>query len=383
MTFLFAEPTQTWLEISPAVQTRSWEKSQQFSHPVGRWQAYLDQLCLDIFLPWLKAEYAPAAVATFPETSSPREIVAGCSLTLGNRRIVLIPTDTIDEDELRVPREWLDLPDWSADYYLAVRVDLDEGGLVIWGWATHAQLTSQGEYDDFDRTYSLSGDELSADTSVVWTAIELGVTEQTQVAVSPLPEVDEVQAQNLVRRLGNPELATPRLEVPFELWGALLESEDWRGQIARRRRGEPIVEAQNWFSGLFDATWQSVESLFPASENLAFRFRRSAIGVVRPVRRVKQLELGGTSVAVLVEMSPEADDRIGIRVQLHPSPGESHLPSDLSLALCSPTGAPLREIQSRARDNFIQLPRFKCASGSYFSVRVTLEDTSEIEHFAI
>ncbi|MDY6937172.1 MAG: DUF1822 family protein [Cyanobacteriota bacterium] len=381
MTFLFAEPTQTWLEISPAVQTRAWEKSQQVSHPVSRWQTYLDRLCLETVLSELQGEFATEV--TFPETSSPWGIVAGSSLTLGGRRIVLVVTETIDEDELRVPQEWVDIPDWVADYYLAVRVDIEEGYLAIWGYTTHAQLKAQGECDTFDRTYSLEGDRLIGDTNVLWVTAQLDVEERTRATVDPLPELPQVQARNLLRRLGDPELAAPRLEVPFAMWGALLQQEDWRHQLVQQRQGEAIVEASNWFGGAFDAAWQSIESLFPASENLAFRFRRLAVGEARPVRRVKQLELGNASVAVFVEMSPEADDRIGIRVQLHPSPGCTHLPANLSLALCSQTGTPLKEIQSRDRDNFIQLPRFKCASGSYFAVRVTLEDTSAIEHFYI
>jgi len=31
-----------------------------------------------------------------------------------------------------VPQEWVDIPEWAADYYLAVQVNPDSGWLRIW-----------------------------------------------------------------------------------------------------------------------------------------------------------------------------------------------------------------------------------------------------------
>ena len=47
------------------------------------------------------------------------------------------------------------------------------------------------------------------------------------------------QAQNLISRLGNPELITPRLEIPFSMWGALIEKPAWRKSLYERRLGLP------------------------------------------------------------------------------------------------------------------------------------------------
>ena len=35
---------------------------------------------------------------------------------------MLIPSEAIDDSELEVPQEWVDIPSWAADYYLAVQI---------------------------------------------------------------------------------------------------------------------------------------------------------------------------------------------------------------------------------------------------------------------
>ena len=75
-------------------------------------------------------------------------------------------SETIEAASLQVPQEWVDIPDWAADYYLAAHVDVDEQRLVLWGYATHAQVKTQGVYEASDRTYTLSDIDLIQDFAV-------------------------------------------------------------------------------------------------------------------------------------------------------------------------------------------------------------------------
>lgn len=391
MTVLFANPTEVWLEIPPAVQTASWQQSQSAPTNRDRWNTYLNRISFDIILPWLQEEYAPEASPDSGTTANSAiwELVGGTALAVGDLKFILIPTETIDTDEFRVPQEWIDIPEWVGDYYLAVRVDPDEGYVNIWGYASHRELKTQGRYDGGDRTYVLDGDDLVRDLAVLWVSREFCPREQRRAAVAPLRAVPTSQAENLLRRLGNPDLLVPRLEVPFPLWGSLLADERGRDRLFRRRRGGTEVHLSQWFDDLFETGWQAVETLFPNSGDLKFAFRRSANfrlrGSGEPIRRVKSITLGegeGT-VALLVELSRESDDRVGVRVKLAPGPEMPHLPAQIGLSLISETGETLKSIEARDRDDLLQITRFKCSPGYHFSLRVQLDEIDAIETFVI
>lgn len=232
--FIFADPKQVWLE-SPLAPTEEY----QFSTPSSRWNAILNSICLNTVLPWL-TEYAPQAKVEFNSAALPSfwELVNGTAIGMNTTRLVLIPSETIDPSELRVPQEWVDIPSWAADYYLAVQVS-DQGWVRIWGYTTHQQLKVKGHCDPSDRTYSLDEEDLILDLNVLWVARQLCPQEPTRGASTPLPALPLAQAENLLQRLGDPAISTPRLEVPFEFWGALLEHGGWRQRLYERRQGLP------------------------------------------------------------------------------------------------------------------------------------------------
>ncbi|WP_017318001.1 DUF1822 family protein [Mastigocladopsis repens] len=233
-------PTDLWLEISEAEQTKTWEQSQAFSSDNRRWTAYLNRLCLNTFLPWLREEYAVDATA-FPSLKahpSIWEVVNGTGISFGTSRMVLIPTEAVDLSELRVPQEWVDIPSWSADYYLAVQVNLEEGCIRVWGYTTHAQLKSMGTYDASDRAYSLDAEDLISNLNILSMTHQICPEEVTRLETAPIPALSSDQAQSLLQRLGNSRLILPRIAVPFQIWGALLEHAGWRQRLYEQRQGQ-------------------------------------------------------------------------------------------------------------------------------------------------
>ncbi|MBD2611277.1 MAG: DUF1822 family protein [Nostoc sp. ZfuVER08] len=239
-------PEQLTLEISPSSQT---EESPAFSISGARWRGAINQMCLDVFLPWLREEQFPTArlwtqIAALP---SFWEFVNGSAIVCDGLRLVLIPTTAIDTTELRIPQEWVDIPSWVADYYIGVQVNPNGGWLSVWGYTTHRQLKTKGVYDAGDRTYSLDEDYLIKDINGLWITRQLCPEEILRAAVTPLPELPLAQAQNLLERLGNSEVVFPRLAIPFELWGALLAHGGWRQQLYERRQGlSPQWSIQQW-----------------------------------------------------------------------------------------------------------------------------------------
>lgn len=259
--FTFADPKHLWLEL-PTTQTQ-WQQN-QFSTPNSRWNAYLNRICLDAILPWLR-EYAPQGLVWPNSTALPSvwEVVNGTAIVMDTTRLVLIPSETIDLS-LRVPQEWVDIPDWAADYYLAVQVNPDQRWLRIWGYTTHQQLKASGSYDPGDRTYCLEEDGLIQDLNVLWVARQLCPEEPTREAIAPLPTLQLAPAENLLQRLGNPTISTPRLAVPFELWGALLQHGGWRQRLYEQRQGLPQWSILQWLqTGVSDLAeqigWQRVD----------------------------------------------------------------------------------------------------------------------------
>ncbi len=393
MTFLYAKPTESWLEISPTVQTQSWRQSQSYSTVHRCWGAYLNQLCLNTLLPWLKQEYTPQASLGFNWATLPSlwEWVDGAAIMIEGKKLVVIPTETIDTDELRVPQEWIDIPNWAADYYLAVQVNPDDHWVKIWGYTTHLELKTNGYYNSSDRTYSLDRDQLIQDINVLSVARQLCPNEATRAEIAPITPISPAQAENLVQRLGNPNLMFPRLAIPFEMWGALMSQDHWRDRLYQQRRQfgnqfSPLpVNLGQWFEDLFETSWQSLETLLPNSPNWAFRRGEETNEAM--VQRVKQIDLetshGHEAVILFVGLTVEADSRIGVRVQLHPSSGNTYLPAYISLALRLQTGDIMRVVEARTQDNYIQLPRFKCSPGFRFSLEITLDDQSVSEDFLI
>ncbi|MFN6566031.1 DUF1822 family protein [Dendronalium sp. ChiSLP03b] len=379
MSFSCVPPTQLWLEVSPEIQDQSWQGSQSCVSLRGRWNAYLNQVCLSTFLPWLQAEYAPEASVRTDVSAllNSWEVVNGTAIHIDTKRLILIPDKTLETREFYVPQEWVDIPNWVGDYYLAVQVNPDGEWMRIWGYTTHEQLKNQGSYDSQERTYCLDANQMVEDLNVLWVVRQLYPDEPTQAALAPLPALSDTQVESLLQRLANPTITNPRLELPFELWGALLQREEWQ---QRRSPTTLTVNLRQWFQNIVADSWQTIETLFGAQPDFAFSFREVSESVEQ-IRRVKVINLGTQTVVLMLTLTAEADGRVGIRTQLYPSDRDRHLPANIRLSLISASGQTVQLVEAREADNSIQLKRFKCPLNTKFSLQVELDDLSFTEDF--
>ena len=231
-------PTQLILELDQTALDRAWQH-QNAASSSSCWQKYLNQVTLDAFLPWLQTEEDATAKVGFDRGSQADiwEVVNGSLINIDGAKLVLIPSEAEDLSELRVPQEWIDIPEWTADYYLAVQVNVDDRYIRIWGYATHQQL-KQGNLDYGDRTYSLDDTELITDINVLWVARELCSNEVTRAAVEPIETITDAQVESLIQRLGSQSQLLPRLAVSFATWAALIQNPRWCRRLAATRRGE-------------------------------------------------------------------------------------------------------------------------------------------------
>ncbi|MDM9385501.1 DUF1822 family protein [Chlorogloeopsis sp. ULAP01] len=154
------------------------------------------------------------------------------------------------------------------------------------------------------------------------------------------------------------------------------------------------VSLSQWFAGIFETGWQTLESLWNQPEfapDFVFRSKNlmEKIPSTQPeqfIRRGKLIDLGiqiaSQFVILIVEISPYVDQQVSVRLQLHPTGSQNYLPQDVKLTVLDHSGAVFLEAQARSADNYIQL-QFRGEPTEQFSVQVALNDAQVTERFVI
>jgi hypothetical protein len=147
---------------------------------------------------------------------------------------------------------------------------------------------------------------------------------------------------------------------------------------------ESLVKLKQWFENIFEVGWQEIEAVLgtqPANLTLSLRSAPEAC-----LWRGKLIDLGiehqSQSVVLVVALTPENEQKMDIRVEVHPKRGQTYLPPHLQLKLLDELGEAVMEAQSRSTNSYIQL-HFSGSEGEHFSVKVTMGDVSVIENFVI
>ena len=400
-------PEQIFLEFSQQEREKIWQETQKhyYDNATARWRSYLNSLCTNTVLEYFK-EYIKnetdlqsqnLKIWQKNDLSSIWNVVNGTAIELDTAKLILIPHEENDFAELKVPREWVDLPQWVGSYYLAVEINLEQCWLRICGYTTHQQLKEVGKHDFADETYSIAVEELTEDLTAMWMGMELFPTPKP--VVEALPILSKAEIQGLLEIFNESNPYSPRLDVPFSKWGAFINSDKLRKQLYQQQQTEntaveitttiskAAVNLGQWFESAFETGWQSLDALINPDTGLAFAFRQRDASRELTVEAAKiidlGMQLGNQSVALLIGLTREDDNKIGIRIQLHPVSAENYLPSNLKLALRSRSGKVLQQLESRTQDNLIQLKRFTCPIGKKFSVEVALDNFSITEDFTI
>jgi hypothetical protein len=298
---------QVWLQIS----ANDWQTAslsvQNASNQFAKYNAGLNRLVANKLMPWFQEEYDVEAKLwpSAEELPTIWEFVNGTALMLDNTRVAIVPSENIDIEELRVPQEWIDIPDWVANYYIAVQVNREDNWLRVWGYATHEQLKTNGDYDPFTQTYALERADVIEDLEVMWVARSLCPNET--VKVHPLPSLLSHQVKSLLSQLSQPFPYSPRLEVEFSQWAALLSDSSTRKQLYELRSPHSkVAEVATSITAAFEKSlkkllvrlsdlkekvvtgeWQTIDQ-FIASVNqaeLAWQFRQSDRDVISPSLR--------------------------------------------------------------------------------------------------
>lgn len=150
---------------------------------------------------------------------------------------------------------------------------------------------------------------------------------------------------------------------------------------------QTLTNLSQWFQGVFINGWQSVESIWGNNPEVAYNFRSFSPLDRADVNSAKLIDLGiqlgNQSVVLLAALTPTPEQKVSIRMQLHPAMGETYLPANIRLMLISDSGDILQSVRSRVADNFIQLPLITGYPGEQFKIQIALNDAMITENFMI
>lgn len=402
-----------WLELSPEDRSIARQQIHSYSNDVASRRAYINSLCLNAFVGWLQHEPdLQEALMPWPNRSElPAiwELVNGTAIEFGQTRLVLVPSETIDPDQMSVLREWVDIPSWTADYYLAVQVleEEEECWMRVWGFASRQTLLQKAEYDSVKRAYALNREDLIEELNVLWVARK--VCPEQKTAAKPLPALSCDRAKTLLEELGQPTPYSPRLEKKFEQWAALLENKTWREELYQRRLKledfdnayflaelPPLsqwfeLDSNNVIKTMNDSGWQQYREVFNPAEAAAL-VRRLRITDEQPtVSWAKQIDLEAQSpentIVLAINLMRNPDETISILPQVRPV-GEVDrqlcLPKDMQMIVLDESGETFDEVRAGSASNLIQLDGWLSDSpGGRFSVKIVCGQTSIVENFTI
>ncbi|MEH2297598.1 DUF1822 family protein [Nostoc sp.] len=188
-----------------------------------------------------------------------------------------------------------------------------------------------------------------------------------------------------------PSVATETL--PLEQLQPLEAFIDHLSQL-RQSPVSSLVNLSQWFAGIFEIGWQTIESLWNVPElRPGYAFRSTETLELNTLnepesitKRAKLIDLGiqilNQPVMLIVEISLEEDQQTSIRLQLHATGNQIYLPPGVHLTVLDSSGAVFLNAQSRKLDNYIQL-QFRGEPTEQFSVRVAINDISITEYFRI
>ncbi|MBD2088250.1 DUF1822 family protein [Coleofasciculus sp. FACHB-542] len=145
--------TDDWVELEELPETIPLESEQfdqavQLSNQVGnedrKWQIYLQALSLFSFEEWLRKRepeiYLDKEHSSVLQPQYANAIDAVFNLRIGEFKVCLIPTITLTDKEITIPRAAVDLPEFAAHFYVFIGIEEELEVAAIRGFVRHDQM---------------------------------------------------------------------------------------------------------------------------------------------------------------------------------------------------------------------------------------------------
>jgi hypothetical protein len=354
-------PEIIWLE--PEHFDRAIEITDQVKSEAHKWQTYLNALALLGFEGWLSER--------LPEKTVNRDtnlIESVCHLKVGEFKLCLIATEHLLDEVVNVPQDAIQEPRLAAHFYVVLEV-LEEQEEVI--------FRSVGCYDQLVNYLCRSYLQLLRN-SCYELPLSLFDAEPNDLLV--YCRLLEPTAIPLPFALTNSQVAIEGITP-----SALVQASDMHESnlVLPEYLKETRTKLSLWLQGVFDEAWLAIDALINPEADLALSTRKAEEATTRGKLINLGMQLGSQTVALMVAIAEEAEEKLAILIQLHPTGEKRYLPPSLKLTLLSKAGKILQEVQARSEDNYIQLIPFKGKPGKRFSIEVSLRDISVREDFEL
>lgn len=342
-------PETIWLESEHFDQARSISKRLS-SNEARQWETYLSALALLGFESWLQQQ--------IPDQTIQHDVnqAEAFYLQVGEFKLCLLVTEQLLDEVVNIPKTILEQPRLAAHFYVVMEVLEEQEQAIARGFLRHDELMSYyhqaAQSMPESEVYSLPLSALDAEINhlVVY-------TRYSAPSAILLPEVSAA-----------PDEATLTSNLTTNLTADLT--------VIRTRLSQ-------WLQGTLDQGWQAIDTLINPEASLALSPRQLSSGTKGGKLINFEMQLGIQTVALVVTVVPEAEEKLGIGIQVLPVGEAAVLPPHLKLALLSKTEEVLQNVQSRGQDNYIQLKPFKGKQGTNFSIEVSLNGINVKEAFEL
>lgn len=300
-----------WLEISESDLQKAESLSQNYSNETSKNYAYMNSLVKNCFINWMKENLDLNNGQIAVNLSETWEFVNGCAINIKNKRLILIPNNNIDTEEFTIPQEWVDIPSWAGDYYLPIQIDLEAKYLHIWGYISRQSLQAKADYDSVFRNYNIDTGYLIDDLDLLWIASEIC---EEKGEIQSLPELTINLAENLIKKLSKVTRYSPRLDVDFQQWAALLNNQKWLRQLycERLELTKPIYTSiTDWLKGIYTENFLTFEEFINQKQNtLIFRLfaplEETKLDISDEIKpKIKELYLKQNQFTLPANLPPE------------------------------------------------------------------------------
>lgn len=379
-------PEQLILAIAPEQINFAWSQMAKYVNFPAQRNMVINHLCMDVISQWLQTEVINQPIDQFPiinHADALWSVVNGCKVSIDNLSMVFIPTEEIDTAVFAIPQEWLRIPLWIAQYYVAVMIDMEEGWLRIYGYTEFETIEKKANYNTDDGYYYLDREWLTEDINIMWVVNQLNPS--SIIELKSLPSLTNDRAISLITELAQPDIYLPRLQINFTEWGALLVHDNLLQLLHEKRCqniDKDVVNLRQWFDHIFPVAWQSIDQIFDLTPQEIVWGLRAEI----PITRGRVLDLGMTlgeeKVALIVFLRVENTQEIDLIILLYPVGEKCFLPAGLQLAAIDEQGVLCEEIVARENDKLIQL-KLGAEFGERFSIHVTLGDVQITQNFSV
>ncbi|KAM3112610.1 DUF1822 family protein [Phormidesmis sp. 146-33] len=306
-----------------------------------QWQSYLNALALLSFEQWLSDRLPEHAINRLAQTP-PNSSIRSCYLEVNGFKFCLIAVEHVLDESVQIPQALVEHPELAAHFYVVHEVSEEQALVMVRGFLRFDELMNyRARYRVQSDFYQLPLSLLDAEPNHL-----LFYCRSLQPAAIPLP----------VRAASDPSLVTLT---------------------------QTTTKLIQWLQDAFDQNWQTIDQLINPEAYFALTTRSTESGAKRGKLINLGVQLGQQGVALLVNVTSEAEGKLGVLVQLHPTGEARYLIPDLKLSLRSPTGKTLQEVTSRSQDNYIQLKPVKGRPGTRFSVVIHLDGETIEENFEL